>query len=291
MTDAPLAQLSGLVHGMPSEVYHGHEIANHFVSRSGLLEIAKAPAIFYGRHRDPKRPPQPEPTEAMVLGTMTHCAVLEPDAFVDRYAVAPKCDRRTKEGKAIWAAFLETLKPGMEAADPEMVQKSLAMAMAVRENPAVSGLLDEGDAEVSAFVQQEKWSGVAVRVRPDFVSPAGGNKVILTDLKTTIDASPKGFGRTVANMAYDVQAALYSDIFEQASGKRVVAFVFVAVEKAWPFACVPYVLKPDAIDRGRRKYRRLLETYAECMRTQTWPGYTSGREIEILELPAWAEVE
>jgi len=48
----------------------------------------------------------PEQTSAMILGSATHCAILEPHEFAMRYVEAPKLDRRTNAGKAAWAQFL-----------------------------------------------------------------------------------------------------------------------------------------------------------------------------------------
>ena len=42
---------------------------------------------------------------ALMFGAALHKAVLEPDGFGDEYIVAPKFDRRTKDGKAAYAAF------------------------------------------------------------------------------------------------------------------------------------------------------------------------------------------
>ena len=48
-----------------------------------------------------------EETEAMILGSAIHCAILEPDCFNDRYAVLPKIDLRTTIGKATKLKFEE----------------------------------------------------------------------------------------------------------------------------------------------------------------------------------------
>ncbi len=44
-------------------------------------------------------------TEAMLLGTVVHCLILEPDTFADRYAVGPNVNASTIEGKEAWAEF------------------------------------------------------------------------------------------------------------------------------------------------------------------------------------------
>ena len=84
-------------------------------------------------------------------------------------------------------------------------------------------------------------------------------------------------------------AAWYSDGYELATGQRVHGFVFAAVESAWPHAAAAYMLGDDVLDKARAENRRLLNRYAECKRTNIWPGYEAG--IQHINLPRWAQME
>jgi exodeoxyribonuclease VIII len=292
MKDALMAQMANpgpaLISGLDMADYHADHV---HVSRSVLVDLLRSPAHCYALHYDPARPPREAPTEAMVLGTLTHTATLEPEHFATRHPIAPKCDRRTTIGKADWAAFCATLEPGQEPADPVQAALAQAMAKSLRANTAIANLLfNPGEAEVSAYWVDED-TGVPCRVRPDWVNFCQAGD-ILFDVKTTIDASPAGFSKTVVNMAYDFQAAFYADGWEKASGRKVLGFVFGAVEKKWPFACAPYMLSEEDLDRARRKYKRALATLAECRASGVWPGYVAaGDTVNLLQLPAWATKE
>jgi hypothetical protein len=48
-----------------------------------------------------------------------------------------------------------------------------------------------------------------------------------------------------------------------------------------------YEVSPEAMARGRMRYREALNTYAECMRNYEWPLYDT--TIESLDYPAWAK--
>ena len=70
--------------------------ADPAVSASHLHAIARSPYHYWSRYLDPNRKPV-EPTAAMRLGSLVHCAVLEPDELSQRYSVCGP--RNTKAGK------------------------------------------------------------------------------------------------------------------------------------------------------------------------------------------------
>jgi hypothetical protein len=271
-SDFPL----GLVHGLDSDVYH----AGEGVSHSGLQLIAKSPAHYFGLKLDPNRPPST--TKAGQLeGTLTHCATLEPGEFDTRYVVGPEGRRGTK----IWDAFEASLKPGQIGIKGDQRPVAFAQAAALRALPDVAALLAVGQPEVSAYWIDEK-TGELCRCRPDWVHPVNDDSVILLDVKTYSDASPGEFSRQVARKGYHVQDAFYSDGYAIASGKKVLAFVFAAVETTFPYAACACMLDDQGRDVGRAEYRRLLDRYAACRRDNVWPGYSSA--VELISLPAWA---
>lgn len=273
--NAPLGIPLGLAPDMPAELYHSIMA----MSAGGLKRMRQSPAHFFGLQLDPRRP-SGDPTPAMKNGTLVHCALFEPDEIEARYIVKPPgLDGRTKEGKA-WAAE----NAGREQVDSSQMAAAQAQADAVRRLPEVAALLSEGMPEASAFWLDEP-TGELCKCRPDWTSPAGDG-VILVDGKTCQDASPDGFGRSIWNYCYHLQAAWYSDGYERATGQKVHGFVFAAVESSWPHAAAAYMLGDDVLERAREENRRLLDLYAECRRTGTWPGYQ--QSIQSIALPAWA---
>lgn len=250
------------------------------VSKSGLDIIAQSPHHYWARKMAQDRPPEPV-RGGQLEGSLAHCAILEPDQFFTRYAIGPTVNRNTKA----WKEFVEA-NPDRIALQDEQVTAAFAQARAVRAIPDVADLLSSGAAEVSAFWTDES-TGVACRCRPDWAHPVGDDAVILLDVKTYSDASPEEFRRQVARKRYHVQDAFYSDGYEAASGLRVLAFVFVAVETAYPYAASACMLGADDQDVGRRLYKADLATFQQCQQTGVWPGY--GDTINLINLPAWAK--
>ena len=268
----------GLVPDMPAEVYH----AINAMSAGGLKRMAQSPAHFFGLQLDPERPAAGEPTDALRFGTLFHTALFEPATLAERYVVKPggkEGDGRTKEGAAWKAANADRII--IDAAELATVQRMAANVLAL---PEVGSLMANGIAEASAFWIDEL-TGELCKCRPDFVAEAGDG-VILVDGKSTQDARPEPFARSIWNLDYHLQAAWYSDGYEQATGKKVHGFVFAAAEKAWPCAAAAYMLGDDVLDKARAENRRLLNLYAECKRTGVWPGYAP--QISLINLPRWA---
>lgn len=284
----------GLVLDMPAERYHSVAA----MSASGLKQIQQSPAHYFGMYLDPAKPVEKK-SAAKANGTLAHCLLLEPHAFDQRYIVVPEdaptrpSTRQRKAAKPSektvadihWWDNFDALAAGRIIVDAEPLESARVQASRVRALPDIAALLADGFGEASAFWIDEL-TGELCKCRPDWTSPAGDG-VIIVDGKTCQDASPDGFGRTVWNFDYHLQAAWYSDGYEKATGKRVHGFVFAAVESSWPHAAAAYMLGDDVLDRARAENRRLLNLYAECRRTGIWPGYQ--QTVQSISLPAWAK--
>lgn len=172
--------------------------------------------------------------------------------------------------------------PGRIVLSPEVWEQLHAMAAAVHAHPAAHALLTSvpGEAEKSVY-WKDPTTGVLCRCRPDWWR----DDWIIPDLKTTDDASPEGFAKSMANWRYDVQAAFYIDGIEAATGKRPKAFIFIAVEKKPPYAVGVYKLDSESEELGRLQYQHDLRVYAECLANDNWPGY--GDKIQTINMPAW----
>lgn len=268
----------GLFYDVTMADYHADK---EHVSRSMLMDMRKSPLHCYANNFDPDRPQKEEKNDAYTLGSMFHCAVLEPNLFDKQYVVAPKCDRRTNVGKAAWQEFCDSLLPGQEGVTQDFYDTSRAMGDSVLSHPLAREIFSAGVAEVSAYASVNE---VACRVRPDWVG-----KSYIADLKSTIDASQEQFARSVVRYSYDFQNAMYQDVYQAASGEKIDSFFFVACEKSYPFATAVYVLSPDDISYAREEFEYQLGRYAVCKESCIWPGYAPS--ATMLQLPVWRKNE
>lgn len=248
------------------------------ISKSGLDLINRAPALYYERYLNPSAEPQKE-TPALVIGSAVHCAVLEPSEFGKRYAIAPKFDKRTKDGKAAFEAFVAEAGERI-VIDAETATLAERIMLSVKRCNSAAYLLKEGVAEQPIFWTDEQIE-VDCKAKPDWIT-AGG---ILVDLKTTEDASPVGFARSVRKYRYDVQAAFYSDGYEASTGQTCNGFMFIAVEKTPPYLVAVYFIGADDLQNARQRYRENLLTYKQSKELNIWHGYSN----IITKIILWAK--
>lgn len=283
--DIPL----GLVYDMPFDQY----LAIDAVSASALRVFARSPWHYRNRV-------ETAPTRQMLRGTLAHCALLEPDALHQRYAVVP-ADAPKRPTKAQWSAKApsDESRAAMEwwqafaeqnagreivpAVDFEVTRQQLA---AIAREPELAAAFAAGRGEVSVFWIDEE-TGLHCKARPDWVCATSDGTCDLLDLKSTADESPGGFGRSAARMKYHLQAAHYVDGFQRASGRKVGRFIFAAVTSAPPVLAVPYVLTDEIAQQADDEWRELMDRLAWCKREDQWPAY--GQGVQLLDFPAYAK--
>lgn len=253
--------------------YHRHPA----VSKSHLDQIARSPRHYWARYVDPDRVP-PEPSPQMLLGTALHMHVLELGEWDKNYVVMPEgLKRTTKEGKAAYEALLKDGRTIINHSDWLQVQ---AMARAVFAHPAAAALLGEqGEAETT-HMWLDAATGLQCKCRPDWLTSDA-----VVDLKTTRDASPSGFRKSIGNFRYHVQAAWYLHGLVQATGKRPSQFVFICVESDPPHAVAVYAADVEMIEAGWKQARWDLDKLAVCFAADSWPSYSD--QIEPISLPGW----
>jgi len=279
----------GLFEDLSNEDYH----SGPGISKSHLDVVAKSPLHYWDKYVNDNREPE-EPTDSMILGTATHTAILEPDLFPSLYVVVPgdapkrptSVQRKAKNPSAEtllaidWWDDFNQANAGKTILDAEDYKTCLAMRDAVHIHSSAGRLLQGGRSEQSFYCIEEE-TGELIKCRPDYLRGDGG----MVDVKTTEDASPAGFAKSVVNYRYYVQAPWYTDIPLRLYGEIVPYFVFVAVEKKRPYAVATYFVENEQLDVGRERYMKDLRLIAECKQAGNWPGYS--QEIEPLKLPRW----
>lgn len=175
----------------------------------------------------------------------------------------------------------DQLHSGKVEIDASDYRDMLGMLRAVHAHPVAGKIFANGVAEQSYF-SIDPDTGLLTKCRPDWITDQGAH----VDLKSTDNASPRAFGRSVANYRYYLQPPWYGDVYERVTGEFPTAWVFVAVEKRAPYSIGIYYATAEQIQRGRDQYRSDLSLISRCYDEGVWPDYGHYGPSE-LSLPAW----
>ena len=202
-------------------------------------------------------------TPAMKFGSMIHKFVLEPTSFPDSYALLD--DKRSKKGKETALALQES---GIQTFTTSEMDQMLGMHNALSKNDfAKKYVLDNtsGKAEQS-FWWTHKATGLSCKCRTDYVVDD-----MVIDLKTTGEGGANGdkFTRSICSFYYHLQAAHY---LQGTGAKR---FIFIAVEKVFPYSVGIYQLSPHFIEKGYEQQEQTLQEILEATTSNHWRGYTN----------------
>jgi hypothetical protein len=122
-------------------------------------------------------------------------------------------------------------------------------------------------------------TGLAIKGRLDIIKPTG-----IGDLKTTskpIGPLVKfGFTRQATDLLYHAKVVWYHDLAVLAGKIPQDADPpdIIAIEVRGTFVDVGWFpLSREAVDAGRRTYRRWLNTLSDCIAADYWPGAAPGR--------------
>tara|TARA_R100000687_G_scaffold50296_1_gene40047 strand:- start:723 stop:1559 length:837 start_codon:yes stop_codon:yes gene_type:complete len=271
-----------VMHNQSAAEYH----ADPGASASRLKQFQRSAAHMRYAMDNPQ-----EPTPAMIIGSATHSAILEPDLFVKEWGRLPEGDGRSKAVKEAKAELIVQFGVG-QILKPDVYDNILAMRDSVLDNALALDLLDGADTEVSHYWAERYIRGIKplevdCKARIDALPREDSmwNHCVV-DIKTTANASPEEFRRSCFNFGYHIQAPHY---LSAANRGR---FIFIVVERDAPHCVAIYELDDDALELGRQTRDSLLGQWAFCEAEEAeglpdaWPGFPV--EIQELSLPGWA---
>lgn len=251
------------------------------LSNSGMGELLRCPAHLKAML---DRCGQDDKTnDAFTAGSLLHCMVFEPSEVSSRYRV--KVNRgNTKAGKE---EAEKAAEDGVQLVSQDMWETCSAMADAALRHPVMRSAHAAGDLRTEQSVYwTERGGTVPCKARVDALVTLPNYGLCAIDLKTTRDASLAAIEKSLYTYGYHRQAAWYLRGLRSA-GMEVRAFLFLFVEKEPPYLTVATNISEGAQELALDEIRNCVDTFADCMASGIWPGYTESPVIE-LDLPAWA---
>ena len=235
---------------------------------SGAKELLKSPAHYQAWLNEPKKE-----TPALAIGTAVHAEILQPQIAPEIYAVAPDVDRRTKDGKAQWETFVsQNQGKAIITSDQQVTVCNVAAS-------ALKALTTNG----ITFDATELMMSYESMIPFKFAIDAVGSDGYLYDIKTTEDATPRGFKSSAINYKYYLQAFFYYQLYWWATKVKPAGFRFVVVEKNPPYAVAIYELGPTLMMWGSEDFDKAVKLYEQCTATNEWPGFATDPQVIDVE--------
>jgi hypothetical protein len=272
---APAAlDAAGIYHGVPMEQYLECEA----VSAHDLFALhTRCPAYAYARHCSHPNPEPERNSEALALGSLTHCLILEGDAAAQqRFAMKPEgMTFASNEGKA-WKAD----HPGMEIVKEADWDAAEEWARVIAAHPIASKALEACRSEVTLLARDPE-TGLAIKNRPDAM-----RSNLIVNIKTTANARPRVWGGDAAKYGYHVSEAMTAHVLRciDAPPRK---YVYLVIEKAKRNPIIEvYEMDPAFAALGETIMRKSLRQWARCVDTGKWPTYGEG--VPVITAPKWA---
>jgi hypothetical protein len=304
------------------KVYLNNELSNEqyhadteHINGSGLWNIYdRCPAAW--RYKDE----EDEQSKALVFGTGSHTALLEPERFEAEYARMPtkedfgeellvtvsdmnswakelgikglsgktkaeviKIIRSTGEPVRIYdeeRLFAELNAKGRILLEGDDYDAIMQMRAVIHANSYYSSLLSGAYSEVSILGQL---LGEPSKVRFDCLTRGGD----IIDYKTAVSAKPDEFFRHAARLGYFMKMAMQHDMFVEAYGHAPRSVNLLVQEKKSPFIPALIRLTDEQLRIGRIQLRSAMEIYKACKKANSWPGYSMGNPVIEMETPEW----
>ena len=304
------------------KVYLNNELSNEqyhadteHINGSGLWNIYdRCPAAW--RYKDE----EDEQSKALVFGTGSHTALLEPERFEAEYARMPTKDdfcaellvtvsdmnswakergikglsgktkaevikiiRSTGEQVRIYdeeRLFTELNAKGRILLEGDDYDAIMQMRAVIHANSYYSSLLSGAYSEVSIL---GKLLGEPSKVRFDCLTRGGD----IIDYKTAVSAKPDEFFRHAARLGYFMKMAMQHDMFVEAYGYAPRSVNLLAQEKKSPFIPALIRLTDEQLRIGRIQLHSAMEIYKACKKANSWPGYSMGNPVIEMETPEW----
>lgn len=277
---------AGIHPDIPAEVYHADPCPEPSLSASiGWTLISRSPAHAQEEH--PRLNPDftPKGKEHYDIGHAWHNMVLrqkfwrEEVVQIDAGSWQTKAARE-KRDEAHAAGLVPILVGHYEALE--------RMVGVLERHPQASRIFRDGTPEVT-LVWQDDDTGIWLRCRPDWRPRR--DSMPWPDAKTAADANPLAWDRRfAADHGGLLRAALYQEGIRRCCGIDSPTLYYVVQEKAPPHCIVIRVVdgKSAAMEIGRRMLHQAIQTWAQCIKSDAWPGYELVGELQV---PRWMETK
>lgn len=310
------------------KVYFNNELTNEqyhadteHINGSGLWNIYdRCPAAW--RYKDE----EDEQSKALIFGTGSHTALLEPERFNAEYARMPVVDDFPKDKDEKPTVLVTTAdmnswakERGIKGLSGKPKSEVIKIIQATGEPVKIYDVIRE-EAEKSAVGKQmlegSDYDAImqmravihANRYYSSLLAGAYSEVSILGELngemakvrfdcltkggdiidyKTAVSAKPEEFFRHAARLGYFMKMAMQHDMFVAAYGHAPRSVNLLVQEKKAPYIAVLIRLTEEQLHIGRIQLNGAMALYKACKENNSWNDYSMGNHVIEMQTPEW----
>ena len=266
------------IYQIDAATYHADPCETASLSSSIAFKIiSESPLHAKWAHPRLTTDPVREESARMDIGSICHAFMLEGEniaVVIDAENYRTKAAQEARD-EARLAGKCPILAPEMATAK-EMMQ-------------ACRGQLSMFDINFMAgetertLVWRER--GIWCRARLDYINVLAG---MIIDYKTIGgSAHPQQISRSAASKGWLIQESFYRRGYKAVFGHIEPDFFFVCQETYRPYALTMFEVSPADRALAEAQVNYAINTFGECLRTGTWPGYSN--KVERITSPAYVE--
>lgn len=254
----------------PEPEYHAHEA----LSKTKLDKFAKSPRMYKayvdGKIQFPQSP-------ALLIGSVVHLALLEPDRFQNE-VVMSDYGRRSKK----FREEQDTLPDHyylLTADEYAHIRQVLGAAYEF----GLDELFAETENEQTIFWKHAP-TDIKCRSRLDAIASDGS----IRDLKTSSARTLDKFLRSARyDYRYHIQGWFYSEAFRSVYGCYPTSFKFHVVQTVQPFDVWEITMTPEMFLSAEMEGNQNMRDLRDCMDADAWPGELMPGEVALLDADKW----
>lgn len=231
------------------------------LSFSSFKEFLKSPAHFI-EYKFGKR----KTSDAFRTGNLVDTLLLEPQEFDTRYKVFiredvlpfPEKNYQTKANREARDEFYNSLPENIIGIEDTEFREAENVVKAIRKIKTADGILNMCDAFQTPL--DFKYQGFRFKGYKD-----ASCMELTVDLKTTKDASQRGFKRAIRQYGYHYQAFLYN----VGDGQIDKPYFIIAVEKESPYAAGVHRIGNSLLMKAQKQIDKGLLDLRRCLLDET----------------------
>lgn len=218
--------------------YYGY-LSKHALSSSMCKSLLEGPEAYANKLKEPPKAKEPQPFRD---GRLIHLLALEPHRIEELTIID------STKGSKLYKLAVEE-KPAQTVYTRAELNRCKDIADAVLENDDFKNIVKDASFEIPSI---SNYNGLPFRGKADVLLPG-----VVVDLKTTSDID--NFNQAALLYGYDLQAALYLELFESFEFKYIVVDKKTKEVKTVQFSDDFIQSGYDKLDLATENYYKYLE--------------------------------